>query len=113
MKLIIAVVKPFKVSELADAFENAEGFPGMTVLDARGLGRGGHGGQSAVDESLEGLSPHRVVLIGATDRAAEVLARQIREIAHTGLRGDGKVFVLDMGMAIAIASGQEGEATLE
>lgn len=114
MKLIVAVVKPFKAEEIADAFEGDPHFPGMTVLDARGFGRERqHPPPPNAPQWLEDLVPHRIVLVAAPDHAAERLARRIRDVAHTGRPGDGKVFVLDLVTALAITTGEEGEAALE
>ena len=113
MKLIVAIVKPFKIQEIADTLAGESWFPGMTVLDGRGFGRERQQQRSGGDPGWQdSLVPHHVMLVGAPDGSADRIARRIREVAHTGRPGDGKVFVLDMSLALAITTGEEGDAAL-
>jgi nitrogen regulatory protein PII len=112
MKLIVAIVKPFKVVELVDALRTEPGFPGMTVLNGRGFGRRRHRtGQTDTGQFYDFLA-NEVVLVAAPDDQSERLAARIAEIAHTGRPGDGKVLVLPIETAIAIATGERGEPAL-
>lgn len=113
MKLVLAVVKPFKVAELVDAFSADTTFPGMTVVDARGFGREktrAHRRGGA--EDVHDFTPHALVLIAAPDDRAAPIVERIRQIAHTGQPGDGKVFVLPLEAAVAITRGEQNDDAL-
>ena len=113
MKLIVAIVQPFKVPELIDAIEHRATFPGMTVLDGRGFGRG------RALTSLLGAGPEvsdfarrTVVLVAAPDDQASGIADWLAKVAHTGRSGDGKVFVIPIESAIRIATGERDDKAL-
>jgi len=113
MKLICAIVKPFKVPELVDAFRNDPGFPGMTVLQGGGFGRErARPHPHSPMEDLSDFSSHSVILVGAPAAQAEAIMERMARIAHTGQPGDGKVFVLSLEAAIALTTGERGEAAL-
>ena len=95
MKLIIAVIKPFKLSELVDAVATNPNFPGMTVFDVRGFGREKtlpHHHERA--EDLRDFTDHVTCLVASPDDQVDGLVGEIRSVAHTGLAGDGKIFVI-------------------
>lgn len=113
MKLICAVVKPFKVPELVDAFSRGGPFPGMTVVECRGFGRektlvGG----PAAHETDEDFTDHRLVLIAAPAAAVPGIVDRLVAIAHTGQPGDGKLFVLPIEEAVALTTFARGESAL-
>lgn len=111
MKLICAVVKPFKVIELVDAFRNEKGFPGMTVLQGEGFGRRPVPLRSPI-EDLRDFTPHSMILVAAPMAQVNAITDLIARIAHTGQPGDGKLFVLPLEAAIALTRGERGEAAL-
>lgn len=111
MKLIIAIIKPFKLDEVREALTQV-GVTGMTVSEVKGFGR--QKGQTEIYRGAE-YSTNMVpkikieVAVGAdlADRAVEA----IQAAACTGAIGDGKIFVLDMGQAVRIRTGEtDGEA---
>lgn len=113
MKLIVAVVRPFKVTEIVDAVEADGAFPGMTVLECRGFGReksAPH--EHARDEDLTDFVDRRVLLVAAPAAVAPAIMERLAALAHTGRPGDGKVFVVPLEAALRIASGESGEAAL-
>lgn len=112
MKLIVAIVKPFKVTELVDALRQEPGFPGMTVLNGRGFGRRRPSMSQANQGQVHDFLAHEVVLVATPDAQAERLAARMAQLAHTGRPGDGKVLVLPLEAAIAITTGEQGEASL-
>ncbi|MBK6424152.1 MAG: P-II family nitrogen regulator [Gemmatimonadetes bacterium] len=112
MKLICAIVKPFKVTELVDAFRNDVGFPGMTVLQGGGFGRARPHPHTPA-EDLHDFTSHSVILVGVADSHAEAIMQRIVKIAHTGQPGDGKVFVVPLEAAIAITTGHHDDSALE
>lgn len=116
MKIITAIVQPFMLSKVTHALEEIEGFPGMTITDARGFGRE----KSAHDKG----APHRVIEdfveyvkktrieIVAHDEIVEQIVDTISRAAHTGNRGDGKVFVWQVEHALRIQTGETDEAAV-
>ncbi|HQR79252.1 MAG TPA: P-II family nitrogen regulator [Actinomycetota bacterium] len=112
MKLIVAFVKPFKVPELVDAFHQEPGNPGMTVLDAKGFGRQVEPTAGARSGATTDFFEHALVLVAVPHDQVESLVGLISQVAHTGRPGDGKVLVLPLEAALAISSGERGEAAL-
>ena len=108
MKLITAIVKPFKVDDVKDALK-AIGVQGMTVSEARGFGRqGGHtetyrGAEYKVD-FLPKVQVEIVVDDGAVDQAVDA----IQNAAMTGNIGDGKIWVTSVDRLVRIRTGEEG-----
>ena len=114
MKLICAIVKPFKVPELVDAFSRGGPFPGMTVVECRGFGREKTQAQGpAVPETDEDFTDHRLVLIAAPAAAVPSIVDRLIAVAHTGQPGDGKLFVLPLEEAIAVTTRERGESALQ
>jgi len=113
MKLVLAIVKPFKVTEIVDAVANDPLFPGLTTFEVRGFGSKRttlH--EHTREEDLRDFTPHSAVMVACPDeRSADVVAT-IREVAHTGLAGDGKVFVLDLEEVWRMAADDQGEDAL-
>jgi len=112
MKLILAIVKPFKVTELVDALHQSPDDPGMTVLSGRGAGRhtaatSAHGADPGTD-----FSENALILVAAPQEQVDRLVDLITRVAHTGRPGDGKVFVLPIAAAVALTTGERGEAAL-
>jgi nitrogen regulatory protein PII len=106
MKLISAIVKPFKVEEVREALADA-GVVGMTVTEVRGFGRQrGHtelyrGAEYAVD-----FLPKARLDVAVPDDQLERVLETIVTSARTGKIGDGKIFVTDLGRAIRIRTGE-------
>ena len=113
MKLIVAIVRPFKVTEILDAVEADGTFPGMTVLDGRGFGRE----KSAPHHHLPGedvtdFVGRQVLLVAVPESQAPAIAERLAQLARTGQPGDGKVFILPLDAARRIATGEVGEEAL-
>ncbi|MDN4016754.1 P-II family nitrogen regulator [Zwartia panacis] len=112
MKLIIAIIKPFKLDEVRVALSTL-GVQGLTVTEVKGFGRQkGHtelyrGAEYAVD-FLPKLRVEAAVSDGLVDQAIEV----IEHAARTGKIGDGKIFIAPLEQAIRIRTGETGEAAL-
>jgi len=108
MKLITAVIKPFKLDDVKDALKEA-GITGITVSEVRGFGRqGGHtetyrGAEYKID-FVPKVSVEVVVDDGVVDGAVEA----IKTGAATGKIGDGKIWVSDVDRIIRIRTGEEG-----
>jgi nitrogen regulatory protein P-II 2 len=106
MKLVIAIIKPFKLEDVRDAL-TAVGVHGMTVTECKGYGRQkGHteiyrGAEYAVNF----LPKLRIEVAVPSERADKVLEAIIAS-AKTGQIGDGKIFVIDIGHAVRIRTGE-------
>ena len=113
MKLVLAIVKPFKVTEIVDAVVDDSMFPGLTTFCVEGFGRE----KTAVhehtrEEDLRDFTQHAAVLVASPAERVSQVVECIRRAAHTGLAGDGKIFVLDLEEAVRIATGDRGEDAL-
>jgi nitrogen regulatory protein P-II 1 len=108
MKQIIAFVQPFMADKVVDALHAVKGLPGATVTECRGFGRGRARTQGR--EDLLGTVPRVRIDAMVPDGIVDEVVKTIREAAHTGNRGDGKVYVAPLEDAVRISTGEEGEA---
>ena len=112
MKMIKAVIKPFKLDEVRDAL-TAAGVEGMTVAEVRGFGRQkGHTELYRGAEYVVDMLPKIEIEIVVTDARADTVVEAIRKAANTGRIGDGKIFVSPVLDAIRIRTGERGEEAL-
>ena len=112
MKMITAIIKPFKLDDVRDAVADI-GIQGMTVTEVRGFGRQkGHTelyrGSEYVLDFLPKLKLEIAVPDGQVDAAVEALA----DAAASGRIGDGKIFVQPLDKAVRIRTGEEGDKAL-
>jgi nitrogen regulatory protein P-II 1 len=106
MKLITAIVKPFKADEVKDALK-AVGVQGMTVTEAQGFGRqGGHTEVYRGAEYTIDFVPKTRIDLVVEDESVDRVVDAIVEAARTGKIGDGKVWVSDVGRLIRIRTGE-------
>ena len=112
MKKIEAVIKPFKLDDVKEAL-NELGVVGMTVTEVRGFGRQkGHTELYRGSEYTIDFLPKVKVEVVVPDSLAEKVVSAICAAARTGSIGDGKVFVLPIGEAMRIRTGETGEAAI-
>jgi len=112
MKMIKAVIKPFKLDEVRDAL-TAVGVEGMTVSEVRGFGRQkGHTELYRGAEYVVDMLPKIEVEVVVSDGRADAVVEAIRKAANTGRIGDGKIFVTPVLDAIRIRTGERGEEAL-
>jgi nitrogen regulatory protein P-II 1 len=112
MKKIEAIIKPFKLDEVKDAL-NQIGLKGITVLEAKGFGRQkGHTELYRGAEYVVDFLPKVKVEVVVPDTLVDKVVSVICQAAKTGSIGDGKVFVLSMGEAIRIRTGEKGESAI-
>lgn len=112
MKLVTAIIKPFKLEDVKNALE-AIGIKGMTVSESSGFGRqGGHTEVYRGAEYTVDLVPKvRLEVLIDTERLDEVLDA-ITKAAHTGKIGDGKVWVTSVEEVIRVRTGERGADAL-
>jgi nitrogen regulatory protein P-II 2 len=112
MKLIIAIIKPFKLDEVRDAL-TAIGVQGLTVTEVKGYGR--QKGQTEIYRGAEyttNMVPKvKIETVVGNDLAGRVI-ETIQQAAHTGNIGDGKLFVLDVAQAVRIRTGEQNDLAL-
>ena len=112
MKLIVAIIKPYKLDQVRDALAGL-GVQGMTVSEVRGFGR--QKGQTEIYRGAEyttSLIPKVRIEIAAAEGLAPRVVETIREAAQTGTIGDGKIFVLDLEQAVRIRTGETDDSAL-
>ena len=112
MKLVIAVIKPFKLEPVRDALQEA-GVEGMTVAEVRGFGR--QKGQPVFYRGAEYSTtfvPKVRLEIAVSEGLAPRVVQIIAEVARTGSIGDGKIFVVDLESALRIRTGEADDDAL-
>jgi nitrogen regulatory protein P-II 2 len=112
MKLIVAIIKPFKLDDVREAVADL-GIQGMTVSEVEGYGR--QKGQTEIYRGAEyttNMVPKIKVEVATPDDVAPRVVEAIQQAAHTGSIGDGKIFVLDLGQAVRIRTGETDEIAL-
>ena len=108
MKLITAIVKPFKLDDVKDALR-AAGAAGITVSEARGFGRqGGHTETYRGAEYKIDFVPKVRFEVLCDDANLDTIIDAIKSGAQTGKIGDGKIWVTDVDRIVRIRTGEEG-----
>ena len=112
MKLVTAIVKPFKLDEVREALAEL-GVNGLTVTEVKGFGRQkGHTELYRGAEYVVDFLPKVKLEIAVSDDMAEVAVETIQKTAYTGKIGDGKLFVFDLAAAVRIRTGERDDAAL-
>lgn len=112
MKMIMAVIKPFKLDEVREAL-TALGVDGLTVTEVKGFGR--QKGQTEIYRGAEysvSFLPKVRIEVAIADDQEDPVVEAIQNAASTGRIGDGKIFVYDIGRAVRIRTGETGEDAL-
>jgi len=112
MKLIIAIIKPFKLDDVREALVPL-GIQGLTASEVKGFGR--QKGQTEIYRGAEyqvSFLPKVKIELVVPDSLADAAVEAIHEAAHTGRIGDGKIFVLDVERALRIRTGEADDAAL-
>ncbi len=112
MKLITAIIKPFKLDEVKDALQ-AAGITGMTVSEASGFGRQlGHTEVYRGAEFVVNLVPKVRLEVLVADTAVENALNLIEKAAHTGAIGDGKIWTTTVDQVIRVRTGERGSEAI-
>jgi len=112
MKLLIAVIKPFKLDEVKEALQEI-GIQGLSVLEAKGFGRQkGHTELYRGAEYVVDFLPKVKIDVALDDALVEQAVEAVSKAAHTGKIGDGKIFVFPLEQAIRIRTGETGKDAL-
>ena len=109
MKLVTAIIKPFKLDEVREAL-SAIGVQGITVTEVKGFGRQkGHTELYRGAEYVVDFLPKVKIEAAIKSDLLEQVIDAIEKSANTGKIGDGKIFVLDVGQVVRIRTGETGE----
>lgn len=112
MKLIAAIIKPFKLDEVREALSEL-GVAGITVTEVKGFGRQkGHTELYRGAEYVVDFLPKVKIEVAVDDGKVEGAIDAITKAAHTGKIGDGKIFVYTLEQAIRIRTGETGKDAL-
>ena len=112
MKLITAIIKPFKLDDVREALTDV-GIEGMTVTEVKGFGR--QKGQPEVYRGAEytvSFLPKVRIDIAVDDAAADKVVEATQQSANTGKIGVGKIFVQELASAVRIRTGESGNEAL-
>ena len=108
MKMITAIIKPFKLDDVRQAVADI-GIQGITVTEVKGFGRQrGHTELYRGAEYVVDFLPKAKIELAVTDELAEQVIETIANTARTGKIGDGKIFVSEVLEAIRIRTGETG-----
>jgi len=113
MKRVVAFIKPNMLDDVVFALHKIESFPGATICEVRGIGRGIH-------DHLKGTAERRAfgfpvsvrIEIVCPTRQAEEIVQAIAREAHTGLPDDGKIIISPVDDALRIRTGERGETAV-
>jgi nitrogen regulatory protein PII len=112
MKLVTAVVKPFKLDDVREALSDI-GMQGITVTEVKGFGRQkGHTELYRGAEYVVDFLPKVKIEVATTDDQVDHVIEAISKAANTGKIGDGKIFVVNLEQAIRIRTGESGNEAL-
>jgi nitrogen regulatory protein PII len=110
MKIITAMIQPFMLEKVVEALEGIEDFPGITVTDVRGFGCRSETPEThaLLDFFIEKT---RIEIVARHEMVKQIVDTIVRS-AHTGNRGDGKVFVWPVEQAFRIRTGETGDEAI-
>ena len=112
MKLVTAIIKPFKLEDVRNALESL-GIQGMTITEVKGFGRQkGHTELYRGAEYVIDFLPKLKIEIAVSNDRLDEIVQVIQESASTGKIGDGKIFVSSLENVIRIRTGEVGEEAL-
>ena len=112
MKLVTAIIKPFKLEEVRSALTDL-GLQGMTVTEVKGYGRQkGHTEIYRGAEYAVSFLPNIKIEVGVADNQVDKVIGAITGAAKTGQIGDGKIFVFDLEHAVRIRTGETSDSAL-
>ena len=108
MKMVIAIIKPFKLDDVRAALAEV-GIQGITVTEVKGFGRQkGHTELYRGAEYVVDFLPKAKIELAVDDSIAEQVMEAVCNVARTGKTGDGKVWVLELEQALRVRTGETG-----
>jgi nitrogen regulatory protein P-II 1 len=110
MKEVRAYIQPFRLSKVTSALQKIAGFPGLSVVEVQGFGRGKV--RMPGDKVIREFVPKIRLEVMVKNELVEEVVRTIQEAAHTGNPGDGVIFVLPVEQALRIRTGEKDIAAI-
>ncbi len=108
MKMVVAIIKPFKLDDVRSALAEV-GVQGITVTEVKGFGRQkGHTELYRGAEYVVDFLPKVKLELAVDDEQVDRVVEAIIETARTGKIGDGKLFILELGQSVRIRTGESG-----
>lgn len=108
MKLITAIIKPFKMDDVHDALMEL-GIQGLTITEVKGYGRQkGHTELYRGAEYVIDFLPKLKIELAVSHEQCEAVIEAISKAAHSGKMGDGKIFVMNLEQVVRIRTGETG-----
>ncbi len=113
MKKVEAIIKPFKLEDVKEALVEA-GIDGMTISEVKGYGRQqGHSElYRGAEYVVEFIPKVKIEIVVSSQEFADRAVNAIKEAAHTGKIGDGKIFVSDISTVVRVRTGETDEEAL-
>ena len=112
MKLITAIIKPYKLDEVREALSEV-GVTGLTITDVKGFGRQkGHTELYRGSEHVVDFLPKTKIELAVSDDTVDKVIQAVSDVANTGKIGDGKIFVSSLDQVVRIRTGELNEDAL-
>lgn len=112
MKMVVAFIRPERLSDVALALEELPGLTGVSVSDIRGFGRGRGNTADSRNQQVFDFLPKIRLEIACSSELVDQIVGVIERDSRTGLRGDGKIIVMNVEEAVRISTGERGEAAI-
>lgn len=113
MKEVKAYIQPHKLDDVMAALHRIRRLSGVSVSTVEGYGRGrGRRSANGEEEQVEGFLTHARIETLCADDLVDEVCTAIEKAAHTGLRGDGKIYVGPIESAIRISTGERGDTAV-
>ena len=112
MKLITAIIKPYKLDEVREALSEV-GVTGLSITDVKGFGRQkGHTELYRGSEYVVDFLPKTKIELAVSDDTVDKVIQAVSDVANTGKIGDGKIFVSSLDQVVRIRTGELDEDAL-
>jgi nitrogen regulatory protein PII len=105
MKKIEAFIKSHRLDELVLTMQEIEGLQGLTITNVQGFGRGRPDGKRNLQSKTR-------IEVFCTDEMVKTVVAAIEQAAHTGLRSDGKIYIIPVEDALRISTGEHGDSAV-
>jgi nitrogen regulatory protein PII len=112
MKEVKAYIKKHKLQDVTRALRRVRGLTGMTVLESSGYGIGWGGRDESGRDGLLDYAPGIKLEVVCRDELVQEVVSAIEKAAHTGLKGDGKIYVSEIETAVRVSTGERGDAAV-